>query len=302
LLASILKKTPLETTFSYPVSFSMLLKDHIQDFLEFKPELQSFIFRLLTNRKDSEDIVQETYIRVHENIDSFKGDSSFKTWVFSIALNLSKNHLGKQKRWLENAQDYGAMLHVHSPQHWKTFIEVFETTPDKKYEIKEHIVYCFNCINKTLLIDQQLCLLLKDVYEFKVDEIIKITGLTEGKVKHAIADARKNMIRIFDNRCAFVNKKGVCHQCTTLKGNLNPKQNAHVEANEIKMVKEGNSPDKEHLLNLRIEMVKSINPLNTLNTKMNVFMLESCEQWVKEGIEKKILESRSKSTAHLSKA
>ena len=186
--------------------------------MEFKPELQSFIFRLLTNKQDTEDIVQETYIKAHQNIDSFKGESSFKTWVFTIALNLSKNHLGKQKRWLENAQDYGANLHAVSHAHWTRMREVFAQTSDKTYEIKEHIAYCFNCINKTLETNQQVCLLLKEVYEFKVAEIMEITGLTEGVVKHALANARKNMIRIFNNRCSFVSKKGVCHQCSVLKG------------------------------------------------------------------------------------
>ncbi len=271
------------------------------DFLTFKDELSSFIFRLTTHRQDTEDIVHDTYIRALENLNSFKGASTLKTWVFSIALNLTKNRLTKKERWRENAQDYGAMLHVHSQQHWKKFTEVFDSTPDRKYEIKEHIAYCFNCINKTLVIDQQVCFLLKDVYEFKVDEIIKITGLTEGKVKHALADARKNMIRIFDNRCAFVSKKGICHQCTTLTGNLNPKQNAHIEANKIKMVRNGNSSDKDYLLNLRLELVKAIDPLNSPNTIMNTFMLESCESWVEEGIEKKVLESRPKIPAQLSK-
>lgn len=266
----------------------MLQHDYIQDFLKFKPALQSFIFRMLTNRQDAEDIVQETYIKVQQNIGTFKGESTFKTWVFSIALNLSKNHLTKQERWLENAQDYGAALHMQSAEHWTAFKNVFESTPDKQYDAKEHIAYCFNCINKTLEPDQQVCLLLKEVYEFKISEIMQITGLTEGIIKHAIADARKNMIRIFDDRCSFVNKKGVCHQCTSLTGSLNPKQNAQIEAVKIKMVKEGNNPDKELLLHLRLELVKSIDPLNSPNTILNSYMLEQSEKWVVEATKKDI--------------
>ncbi len=135
----------------------MQQKDYVKEFLELKPALQSFIFRMLTNRQDTEDLLQDTYIKVHQNISSFKGESSFKTWVFAIALNLSKNQLSKKSRWLENAQDYGAMLHVHSPDHWTTFKSVFESTPYRNYEIKEHIVYCFNCISKTLDLNQQVC-------------------------------------------------------------------------------------------------------------------------------------------------
>lgn len=270
-------------------------------FLALKDELLSFIFRLLPQRQDAEDIVQETYIKVHESIDSFRGDASFKTWVFSIALNLAKNQLSKQKRWELNSQDYGAMLHMHSPEHWEKFREVFNATPNRIYEISEHIAYCLNCINKTLPLEQQVCLLLKEIYEFKIDEIVEITGLSLGKVKHAIADARKDMIHIFDARCSFISKEGHCDQCTALKGILNPEHDARIEANKITMVRKGDSPDREYLLNLRLELTRSIDPLNSPNTLMNTFMLESREKWVAEGKERNVLEVRPKSTAHLSK-
>jgi len=264
-------------------------QNYTNQFLEFKDELSSFVFRLTTNKHSTEDIVQDTFVKVVEKSDTFKQKSSFKTWVFTIATNLSKNHLKKSNKWLENTQDYGANLHVKSQEHWDSFHRVFNSTPEKDYEIREHIVYCFNCINKTLELQQQVCLLLKDVYEFTLSEIIEISGLTEGKAKHAIADARKNMIRIFDNRCSFVNKRGACHQCTELKGVLNLQQDAHIKANEIKLVRKGNSENAEHLYNLRLELVKSIDPLNSKNSIINTYMLESAENWVKEGKEKKVL-------------
>lgn len=267
----------------------MLEQDYQQSFIDFKPELQSFVFRLLANRQDTEDVVQDTYIKMQENLGSFKGKSSFKTWVFTIALNLAKNHLTRQKRWLESSQDYGARLHMNSPAHWDALVKVFESTPDKDYEIREHINYCFNCVNKTLELNQQICLLLKEIYGFKVSEIMQMTKLTEGVVKHALADARKNMVRIFDNRCSFVNKNGVCHQCTTLTGMLNKKQDEQIKALEIKMVKEGNKPDKEYLLNLRMDLVRQIDPLNADNNLLTTYMLENKEKWVEEGKEKKLV-------------
>jgi len=124
------------------------------EFITFKDKLSSFIFRLVTNKQDTEDLVQETYLKAFEKLDTFQEKSSFKTWVFTIALNISKNHLAKQKRWKENAQDYGANLHMASPQHFEKFNTVFNSTPEKEYEVKEHINYCFNCINKTLLLWQ----------------------------------------------------------------------------------------------------------------------------------------------------
>lgn len=263
--------------------------DYTKEFLKLKNELHSFIFRLLANRHDTEDVVQETYIKVHMSIDTFKGLSSFKTWVFSIAVNLAKNHLSQQKRWLEKTQDYGSTLHRQSPEHMQTLVNVFNTTSERNYEIKEHIAYCFICINKTLVPKQQICLLLKEVYEFNVSEIMQITGLSEGVVKHAIADARKSMVRIFDGRCSFVSKDGMCHQCTSLKEAFNPEQNAHIQANKLKLVKDGDDPDKSHLLDLRFELIKGINPLTAPNAIVNIFMLENAETWVRQAKEKKLL-------------
>ncbi|MFI0431257.1 RNA polymerase sigma factor [Mariniflexile sp. HMF6888] len=262
-------------------------------FNDLKDELASYVFRLVTNRELTEDIIHDTYIKVVEKIDTFHGNSTFKTWVFSIATNLSKNILIRQNRWIVNAQDYGAMLHIKSQEHWDAFQQVFNSTPEKEYEVKEHLEYCFNCLNKTLEIEQQVCLLLKEVYDFKVREIIQITELSEGKVKHAIANARKNLINIFDKRCAFINKNGVCNQCTELTGILNPKQDAQIEANKLKLVKKQKTENQERLLDIRLEVIRSIDPLKSKNTLVTSYFLENSEKWVKEGIQKKVLENPS---------
>lgn len=262
-------------------------------FNNFKDELASYIFRLVTNKEQTEDIVHDTYLKVVDKIDTFKGNASFKTWVFSIATNLSKNILIKQNRWEVTAQDYGALLHVKSKAHWDAFQQVFNSTPEQEYEVKEHLTYCFNCINKTLEIEQQVCLLLKEVYDFKVQEIMQITDLSEGKVKHAIANARKNLSDIFDSRCAFLNKNGVCHQCTELTGILNSKQDAQQKANKLKIARQNNTHSKEKLFDIRLEIVRSINPLNSKNSLVTTYFLENSEKWVKEGKQKKILENPS---------
>ena len=263
------------------------------EFQNLKDELNSFLFRMLSNRQLSEDIVQDTYIKVVENYSSFKGLSTFKTWVFSIASNLAKNSFNKQNKWIEEAQDYGAKLHLKSKEHWNAFQQIFESTPEQEYSVKEHLVYCFNCMNKTLEIEQQICLWLKEVYDFKINEIMIITDLSEGKVKHAIANARKNLNKIFEKRCAIVNQNGVCNQCSELTGLLNPKQKVQEKVNQLKLAKKKKSESFQKLLDIRIEMVKSIDPLNSKNTLITTYFLENSEKWVKEGKMKKVLENPS---------
>lgn len=258
-------------------------------FNSLRNELSSYIFRLVTNRETTEDIVHDTYIKVVENIETFQGRSTFKTWVFSVATNLGKNILVRQNKWTVNAQDYGAVLHLKSQEHWNAFQRVFDSTPEQEYEVKEHLNYCFNCMNKTLELEQQVCLLLKEIYDFKVAEIIEITRLSEGKVKHAIANARKHLTHIFEKRCAFINKEGVCHQCTELTGILNPKQDVQAKANQLKLGKKKIDESQNHLLDLRFEIVRNIDPLNSKNTLVTNYFLENSEKWVEEGRKKKVL-------------
>ncbi len=65
----------------------------------YSPELNSFILRIVSNVEDAQDILQDTFVRVWEKSHQFKGNSSVKTWIFRIAINLSYNQLKRRKRW-----------------------------------------------------------------------------------------------------------------------------------------------------------------------------------------------------------
>ena len=63
------------------------------EFETFQRELKSFLLRMTASVQDAEDIVQETYLKAHSRIDTFRGESSLKTWMFSIASNLARDLL-----------------------------------------------------------------------------------------------------------------------------------------------------------------------------------------------------------------
>jgi RNA polymerase sigma-70 factor (ECF subfamily) len=249
------------------------------EFVNFSGELTSFLYRLVANRQDAEDLVQDSYLKATSNLSSYNPEiASLKTWVFTIALNTAKNHLSKMRRWGENDLTICENYHSNSPELMAEIGQVFNSTPEARFEMKEHLNYCFTCITKTLELIQQICLLLKDVYGFKQDEIIKITGLSEGKVKHGIADARKNMKRIFNDRCALINKYGVCNQCTALNGIFNPEQDAHIKARELKL---SSTEDQDELLELRMQLVRDTDPLNG-SSELHNFFLENIPSWVEK--------------------
>lgn len=257
-----------------------------QEFIAFQKELKSFIYRIVTHRQEADDITQETYIRAFNNLSSFKENSSFKTWTFAIATNLAKDNLKARERWGENWLDLARDANLENEQVNEKKYDVARSSEYGKFEIREHINFCFNCITKTLLLTNQVCLLLKEVYDFKVTEIMTITGLTEGKVKHALAEARQDMARIFEKRCALINKEGICHQCTGLNSRFNPQQDSQIERNKIKMVKEAREKNFKQLLKLRFQLVKSIDPLNAEGTEIHNFLIENSPGWAKSQLAK----------------
>src|SRR5580698_6130478 len=49
------------------------------------------LVRRFRNRADAEEIAQDTFVRAHRGLAGFRGDSSLATWLFRIAVNLSRN-------------------------------------------------------------------------------------------------------------------------------------------------------------------------------------------------------------------
>src|SRR5512143_986992 len=63
------------------------------------------LYRLLGRRDEAEDIAQEVFVQVFKAIDGFRGDSKLSTWIFRIAVNLSKNRTKYLSRRHANDQD-----------------------------------------------------------------------------------------------------------------------------------------------------------------------------------------------------
>jgi RNA polymerase sigma-70 factor (ECF subfamily) len=76
------------------------------------------------------------------------------------------------------------------------------------------------------------------------------------------------MTGIFDNRCALVNKNGVCDQCSQLNGIFNPKQDQQEQRMKLELVKESNKFNRAELFALRTKLVKAIDPLHSSGTDL----------------------------------
>lgn len=248
------------------------------EFETFQGELESFILRMTASVQDAEDIVQDTYIKARSKFNTFRGESSLKTWVFSIASNLAKDLLKSKKRWPETVTDICREEALGNRQFFQEAMQIRETSPQGKFEIKEHIAFCFTCVSKSLPLEQHLVLLLKEVYGFKVKEIAQIINDTEAMVKYYLHISRSRMIEVFDHRCSLINKQGICHQCTELNGIFNPKQKAQEELAKIEMARDAADKSKEELFDLRMKILRELDPFESGAAELQLHHLEHNRQ------------------------
>ena len=257
----------------------------ISEFETFQGELKSFILRMTASVQDAEDIVQDTYLKSHAKIDTFRGESSLKTWIFSIASNLARDLLRSKKRWPETVTDICREEALGNRQFFQEAMQIRETSPQGKFEIKEHIAFCFTCVSKSLPLEQHLALLLKEVYGFKVVEIAQIMNETEAMVKYYLHVSRSRMIEIFDHRCSLINKQGICHQCTELNGIFNPKQRAQEELVKIEMARDAENKSKEDLFDLRMKILQELDPFESGAAALQLHHLEHNRQVMEKYLE-----------------
>ncbi len=148
-------------------------------------QLFNFIFRIIGDRAFAEDLLQETFIRLWLNKDSYREIAKFSTWIYTIAGNLAKTELRRQKvrRWLSLDR--------------KPDERPFEIA-DKRANPSE-IVQTYNTVSKIESEIQKLpvvfreVIILRDIQELSYDEIGTILKIPLGTVKSRLNRGRSRL-------------------------------------------------------------------------------------------------------------
>ena len=71
----------------------------------YQKEMYRFVYRQLGNEADAADVTQKVFVLLFQKADQFQGKSTFKTWLYQIALNQCKNHYRSKDRRREVSSD-----------------------------------------------------------------------------------------------------------------------------------------------------------------------------------------------------
>ena len=151
---------------------------------------------LLRNAADAEEIVQDAFIRAHRGLVNFRGDSSLATWLYRIALNLSRNRYWYFFR--RRRQDSLSLEHPLSDSSDATFSDLIaagDGDPARDAAASEFISLIALCMGR-LEAGHREILTMRNVLDLSYDEISRTLRINVGTVKSRIARARENLRKL----------------------------------------------------------------------------------------------------------
>jgi RNA polymerase sigma-70 factor (ECF subfamily) len=155
----------------------------------YQERIYATIYHMTANHEDANDLAQETFIKAYQALRSFKGDSSFFTWVYRIAINKTINFLKQRKNKTHlslNDLDFNA---EHDPD---LVALVSDKTPRRDVNLIE-LQEKLNGAMLKLSEIHRLVVTLHDVQGLSHEDISKIMGCNTGTVRSRLFYARQQL-------------------------------------------------------------------------------------------------------------
>jgi RNA polymerase sigma-70 factor (ECF subfamily) len=192
----------------FNISYSEALKRSDEDVMEllqggydaalkiiierYSERLKHFTYRYTHCRMDSEDLVQETFMRVYRSKHRYKRIAKFSTWLYTIAFNLTKSHYKKAQRMKTTSlsNDYN-----DDDMDW----ELPDTNycPDVEVDQKMSLQLIYDALEE-LPAEFKEAVVMRDLKQMTYDEIVQITGVPMGTVKSRINRGRARIKKILE--------------------------------------------------------------------------------------------------------
>ena len=155
--------------------------------------LVNFVYRTTGDRERSEDLVQETFIRVYRHLHRFDQSKKFSTWVYTIASNLAKNELRNRSR--NPLVLFQAIKRTWDDDQRPLEWEDNTYRPDDLYR-KRHLRQMVEDAVAQLPPHHRTVFILREMEGKTYEEIAEITESNLGTVKSRLNRARNNFAQL----------------------------------------------------------------------------------------------------------
>jgi len=142
---------------------------------------------MLRSRDDALDIVQETFTKAYQNLDRFKGDSGFYTWVYRIAFNLCVDHQRRESKEAQVSLEPDERGEVPALAAALDADEPFDRARDAE------IARRLRAAMEELTPDHRAVILLREVEGLSYAEISEVLDCPKGTVMSRLHYARRQL-------------------------------------------------------------------------------------------------------------
>jgi RNA polymerase sigma-70 factor, ECF subfamily len=160
-------------------------------------KVRRFILTLVKDEWVADDLIQETFLKIQNNLKNLKDPSKLSSWIFRIAYNLCQDHFRKLKRSRKEER-----IDQEEMEDFKEAL--IQKGPDIQKELEQRQMG--ECVqNQINLLPESLrtVLVLFDIMEFSHQEIADILRITVKNVKVRLHRARKKLRPILEEKCSF---------------------------------------------------------------------------------------------------
>lgn len=160
-----------------PAAFNRLMEAH-------ERRMYAVALRICANREDAQDCLQETMLRIYRSIASFKGQSSFATWVYRITMNTCLDEIRRRKN-KHNASLDSLLETGWSPKD--------ESGSPEKHAIDRETRKCVSNAIQELPEDMRAAIILRDIQGLTYEEIAQTLDINVGTIKSRISRGREKL-------------------------------------------------------------------------------------------------------------
>jgi RNA polymerase sigma-70 factor (ECF subfamily) len=155
----------------------------------YQERIYATIYHMTSNHEDANDLAQEAFIKAYQALKSFKGGSSFYTWVYRIAVNKTINFLKQRKNKAQMSLDDLDFNAEHDPD---LVALISDKTPRREVNLAE-LQEKLNIAMQKLSEPHRLVVTLHDVQGLSHEEIAKIMECNIGTVRSRLFYARQQL-------------------------------------------------------------------------------------------------------------
>lgn len=146
----------------------------------YQQDVYRLAFSILDDPDDAEDATQDVFIAALRALDSFRGNASLKTWLFSITINMCRSRLERQRRLGRLQQILQRLFRGDQPQ------------PESEAVQHESDAALWRAI-RTLNDRHRLPIILRYYHELPVPDIAEILGVPVGTIHSRLNHAREKL-------------------------------------------------------------------------------------------------------------